>query len=62
MSDFLSLRELLREAHELHRGNPERSGPEIPRMIAFLEILEDAIHEAYERWKNETDAPGPTNP
>jgi len=53
MDDFLSLRELLREAHELHRGNPERSGPEIPRMMQFLEFLQDAIHEAYRKWSLE---------
>ena len=47
---FLSLRVLLREAYELNRGNPERSGPEIPRMIDFLEFLQTAIHEAYGRW------------
>jgi DNA-binding transcriptional regulator GbsR (MarR family) len=56
---FLSLRELLREAHELHQGNPERSGQEIPRMIAFFELLEETVHEAYRRWTVEH---GPSEP
>jgi hypothetical protein len=47
---FLSLRELLQEAHDLNQGIPDRSGPEIPRMIDFLDFLETAIHEAYDRW------------
>jgi predicted transcriptional regulator len=52
---FLSLRGLLREAHEMNLGNPERSGPEIPRMIEFLDHLGDAMHEAYDRWSEEHD-------
>lgn len=48
---FLSLRTLLQEAHELHAQSPEGTGSELPRMIAFLEFLEEAIHEAYERYK-----------
>jgi len=50
---FLSLRELLQEAHDLNQGIPDRSGPEIPRMIDFLEFLEKAIDEAYQQWATE---------
>jgi DNA-binding transcriptional regulator GbsR (MarR family) len=57
---FLSLRELLREAHELNRANPERSGPEIPRMIEFLEFLEGALHDAYARWTAARNGAGAT--
>jgi DNA-binding transcriptional regulator GbsR (MarR family) len=52
---FLSLRELLREAHELNLGNPERMGSEIPRMIEFLDFLGEAMHEAYDRWNEERE-------
>lgn len=59
MDAFLSQRELLREAHELNSHLPARSGSEIPRMIEFLEFLEDTVHEAYDRWVAERGASKP---
>ena len=52
LDTFLSLRELLQEAHEMHGESPEGTGSELPRMIGFLEYLEQAIHEAYGRYTN----------
>ncbi len=53
MNRFFAMRQLLVEAHALHESVPERSDHEIPRMIEFLDFLENSLNAAHERWTRE---------
>lgn len=50
---FLSLRGLLEEAVGLHQKNPQATSTELPRMIDFLQFLEEKLHEAFAQYKKE---------
>jgi hypothetical protein len=58
MDTFLALKDLLGEAHELKMDGPLDPGPEIPRMIEFLEFIGETIHDAYRTWAAGRDADG----
>jgi hypothetical protein len=56
MDTFLALKNLLREAHVLKKNGPTQPGPEIPRMVDFLDFIENTVHEAYRKWEAEKHA------
>lgn len=53
MDTFLAMKNLLREAHVLKKDGPIQPGPEIPRMVDFLDFIQSTVHEAYRRWEAE---------
>lgn len=56
MDTFLALKDLLREAHDLKTDGPVAPGPEIPRMIDFLEFIRGSVHQAHRKWVANRDA------
>ncbi len=56
MDAFFAVKDLLREAHELKETGRSDPGPEIPRMVEFLEAIQNSLHEAYQRWTHSRDA------
>ncbi len=53
MDTFFELKDLLLEAHDLKQRDQESPGPEIPRMVNFLEFIHVSLHDAYRKWLQE---------
>lgn len=62
METFLALKDLLREAQDLKTESTVAPGPEIPRMIDFLEFIRETVHQAHRKWVANREADPGSNP
>jgi len=58
VGEYLAVRNLLSQALQLGDDRPEESRQAMERMIGFLGMLEEEIHDAHRRWEAGEAAPG----